>query len=229
MAVADSGYLFRLLDVGAPGRISDGVVFKRSPIGRQLHAGLLQLPSHSQLPRSHKTLPFAFIEDEAFQLREDIMRPFPGYREDPAERIFNYRPSRARRCVENAFGIPRARFIIFRGPINLSPENAKRAVKAACVLHIFLCMESNGRSSYSPVGFVDHEDVYGNMIDGAWRATTDTDSATFGLQPTQARKCAHSALQVRKQHAAYFAHEGKVPWLWKLLEIDEPADEEVQE
>ncbi|KAK8770697.1 hypothetical protein V5799_012837 [Amblyomma americanum] len=98
MAVVDSGYLFRLVDVGAPGRISDGGVFKRSPIGRKLHAGLLQLPSHSQLPGSNKTLPFAFIGDEAFQLREDFMRPFPGSREDPAERIFNYRLSRAR-CV----------------------------------------------------------------------------------------------------------------------------------
>ncbi|KAL1437656.1 hypothetical protein MTO96_048737 [Rhipicephalus appendiculatus] len=44
MAVADSGYLFRLIDVGAPGRISDGGVFKRSPIGRRLDAGQLQVP-----------------------------------------------------------------------------------------------------------------------------------------------------------------------------------------
>ncbi|KAL1469818.1 hypothetical protein MTO96_024800 [Rhipicephalus appendiculatus] len=230
MAVADSGYLFRLIDVGAPGRISDGGVFKRSPIGRRLDAGQLQVPSYSQLPGSNKALPYAFIGDEAFQLRNDFMRPFPGSREDPSERIFNYRLSRARRCVENAFGILQARFRIFRGPINLSPENAKRAVKAACVLHNFLCMESSGRYSYSPVGFADHEDVCGNVIHGAWRESLGTKSATFGLRPTRARRGARSALHVRKQYAEYFANEGNVPWQWKLLDIAEPnCEDEVQE
>ncbi|XP_064472498.1 uncharacterized protein LOC135386956 [Ornithodoros turicata] len=50
MAVADSSYLFHLIDIGAPGRMSDGGVFKRSPIGQRLHSGLLGLPSSQQLP-----------------------------------------------------------------------------------------------------------------------------------------------------------------------------------
>ncbi|CAN8015525.1 unnamed protein product, partial [Ixodes persulcatus] len=126
MAVADSSYVFRLIDVGAPGRMSDGGVLKRSPIGQRLQAGLLGLPSRAQLPGSEMILPYTFLGDEAFQLRPDFMRPYPGSRDEPAERCFNYRLSRARRCVENSFGILAARFRIFRGPMKLKPENAEK-------------------------------------------------------------------------------------------------------
>ncbi|KAK8787435.1 hypothetical protein V5799_022789 [Amblyomma americanum] len=57
---------------------------------------------------------------------------------DDYKRIFNYRLSRARRCVENAFGVMASRFRIFRRVINLLPENADYVVMASCVLHNFL-------------------------------------------------------------------------------------------
>lgn len=44
MAVIDSQYLFRLVDVGAPGRFSDGGIFQDSLIGKQMHEGKLNLP-----------------------------------------------------------------------------------------------------------------------------------------------------------------------------------------
>lgn len=79
MAVVDSAYVFRLIDVGAPGRISDGGVFKRSPIGKRLEACQLELPGVSRLPGTNAALPCAFVGDEAFQLRRDFMRPYPGF------------------------------------------------------------------------------------------------------------------------------------------------------
>lgn len=96
MAIVDSAYLFRLIDVGAPGRISDGGVFKRSPIGKRLEEDQLELPHVGKLPGTNAELPFTFVGDEAFQLRKDFLRPYPGFRDDPAERVFNYRLSRAR-------------------------------------------------------------------------------------------------------------------------------------
>lgn len=51
------------------------------------------------------------------------------------ERVFNYSLSRARRIVQNAFGILVSRFRIFEKPIALSPEKADSIVKTTCVLH----------------------------------------------------------------------------------------------
>ncbi|KAL3196047.1 hypothetical protein MRX96_045384 [Rhipicephalus microplus] len=51
MAVVDSQYLFRLGNVGAPGKFSDGGISQDSPIGEQLHEGELSLPRAAMLPR----------------------------------------------------------------------------------------------------------------------------------------------------------------------------------
>lgn len=49
--------------------------------------------------------------------------------------VYNYRLSRARRVVENAFGILVAKWCILRQPIIAKPEKVDVIVKAICVLH----------------------------------------------------------------------------------------------
>jgi len=58
-------------------------------------------------------MPYVFVGDEAFQLQENLMRPYPfcGVTED--QHTYNYRLSRTRRVVESAFGISAARWRIF--------------------------------------------------------------------------------------------------------------------
>ncbi|KAH8009219.1 hypothetical protein HPB51_013127 [Rhipicephalus microplus] len=56
MAVVDSQYLFRLVNVRAPGRFSDGGIFQDSSIGERLHEGELSLPRAAMLPRSGRAL-----------------------------------------------------------------------------------------------------------------------------------------------------------------------------
>lgn len=124
--------------------------------------------------------------------------------------------------MENAFGIMAARYRIFRTIIKLEPENARGVVKGACVLHNFLCEESGARSTYCPVGFADHEDAFGNVIDGTWRNEVSGVTSTFDLRASHSRNSSHSAQWVRNQYAQYFTKEGKVPWQWDMLNIPEP-------
>lgn len=56
----------------------------------------------------------------------------------PEERIYNYRVSRARRVVENAFGILASKFRIFEKPITLKLETVDKVVLACCAIHNWL-------------------------------------------------------------------------------------------
>lgn len=56
------------------------------------------------------------------------------------ERIFNYRLSRARRVVENAFGILAWRFRTLMNPIEVKVETVDQVVKTAYALHNWLRM-----------------------------------------------------------------------------------------
>jgi len=68
------------------------------------------------------------------------MRPFPRavVAQDEAKKVFNKRLSRARRVVENAFGILAQKWRVFFRPIELDVNTTEHVVKAACCLHNYL-------------------------------------------------------------------------------------------
>ena len=70
-------------------------------------------------------LPYTLVGDEIFPLKPWLIKPYPGSHLILGKRIYNYRQSRARRTIENAFGILAARWRIFRRPIRASPETAE--------------------------------------------------------------------------------------------------------
>ncbi|KAL1439360.1 hypothetical protein MTO96_010373 [Rhipicephalus appendiculatus] len=148
-----------------------------------------------------------------YKLRPDFMRPLPGSRTAPEEVIYNYRLSRARRCVENAFGILVSRWRIYERQINMEPDSVEVIVKATCVLHNFL--SSNAASTYCPPGYADFQDTFGTVSGGAWRQGPES-ATVFGLEKPKARNCAKVANAVRQQFVKYFSDEGQVPWQWKL-------------
>ena len=83
------------------------------------------------------------------------------------EAIFNYRLSRARRIIENTFGILASRWRIFRSPIIGLPDRVESFTKAAIALHNYL--QTTESSVYCPTGFVDGEDGSKNVVEGTWR------------------------------------------------------------
>ncbi|XP_011874591.1 PREDICTED: uncharacterized protein LOC105565753, partial [Vollenhovia emeryi] len=132
MAACDSNYKFTVFDVGAFGSESDGGVLSRSAFGKALNEGTLNIPKgKTHLPGSEKKTPFYFVGDEAFQMSTNMMRPYPGRNLNEEKKIFNYRLSRARRTIENTFGILVSRWRIFRKSICASPDVAEKLVVAA--------------------------------------------------------------------------------------------------
>ncbi|XP_037564174.1 uncharacterized protein LOC119443093 [Dermacentor silvarum] len=221
MAVVDSECKYVLIDVGAEGRLSDGGTFKNSDLGRALSHGQLDIPSLGRLPDTSTNTPYVFVGDEAFQLRKDFMRPFPARHLSDEKRIFNYRLSRATRCVENAFGITAARKRVLLRTINLQPENVDFVVKATRVLHNFLTI-------YNPQAhqFPDREESYGNVVAGNWRQTMQatTGNDFFSVRATHSRNHHVDPAAARDLFTDYFCSSaGQVPWQWHQPGVSEEA------
>lgn len=139
MAACDSSYKFTVVDCGAYGSNNDAGVFSRSAFGTALLNGTLNLPQgEANLPGSNTQTPCFFVGDEAFQLSTKMMRPYSGQHLEAKKRIFNYRLSRARRIIENTFGILVSRWRVFRKPISMNPKTVDKIVMATICLHNFL-------------------------------------------------------------------------------------------
>ncbi|XP_059915812.1 uncharacterized protein LOC132463568 [Gadus macrocephalus] len=140
LALVDSNYRFRVIQVGDFGRSSDGGVYAGSALGRGMETKTLHVPPSTSLPGAAHLgdVPHVMVGDAAFPLKPYLMRPYPGHHLTHNKRVFNYRLSRARMVVENAFGILSSRWKILHRRINLHPQNVDTLVLAACILHNFL-------------------------------------------------------------------------------------------
>ena len=105
-----TNFRFIYVNVGAQGRISDGGVFAHTSLHTAIEDKSAGLPEDDQLPFTNETLPYSLVADEAFPLRAYIMKPFAQRNLTYPQRAYNYRLSRARRTIENAFGILANRF-----------------------------------------------------------------------------------------------------------------------
>jgi len=98
-----------------------------------------------------------FIGDEAFPLSENLMKIYLGqHPKDSKERIFNYRVCRARRVVENVFGLSSSVFRVLRKPMLSEPEKAQLVAMTIACLHNFLRRSSDSAAIYTPPGTFDY-------------------------------------------------------------------------
>ncbi len=131
---------------------------------------------------------------------------------DKDERIFNYRLSRARRIVENAFGILANRF---RCLLRTLPQRVPTVISIvlACV-----CLHNLMRSRYPGPqnAVVDREDNHHNIIPGAWRETVDIpEVGNAGRRGNFATRDARDQRDYLK--AYYNAPIGAVEWQDRMV------------
>lgn len=155
MALGDANYKFLYYNIGAPGSNSDGGIFNSTVLCGKLMNVTLNLPRNSSLPGRTKKVPYSIVADNAFALREHLLNPYSRRKLSTAETVYNYRLSRARRIIENIFGIASARFRVLKRAMEHKPENVAKIVSAVCILHNF-CIEKS-QQLYAPVGFLDSE------------------------------------------------------------------------
>lgn len=159
---------------------------------------------------------YFIVGDDIFKLKTWLQRSFPGRSKlSEAQQIFNYRLSRARRVIENTFGILRARWRVFSRPIQVSVQTAEEITKAAVCPHNYL--RQTNSASYCPSGFVDSEEGSGDIRPGEWRQVVRNDSrgALFDIAPLRGKRYSNSAIEVREALMEYFVSDsGSLPWQW---------------
>lgn len=207
-ALVDGNYNFIFADVGCQGRISDAGVFRASKLHGMLMGDTLGFPLPEELPGRSMKIPYFFVGDSAFALGENLMKPYPGdFAKRTPQRIFNYRLSRARRIVENAFGISSSVFRVLRKPMLLEPQTAQLIVMTVILLHNYL--RAHSPNWYTPTGTLDHE-VNGVLLEGSWR--DDGDMTSMLPVRNAPRRSTNYCQAIRDELADYFVNEGSVEW-----------------
>ncbi|KAK3910287.1 Protein ALP1-like [Frankliniella fusca] len=177
-------------------------------------------------------LPYVIVGDEAFTLSSHFMVPKGGQFLPDYWNIYNYRLSRARRVIENAFGIMTARWRVLRRCLHLQAGEEKvRAVVSACVVlhNFFVQNEENvldAAHRYIPAGYVDLEEG-GRQVPGRWRAEVRQEDNL--LQPAAPRRDVQldpsagpgtdaQGMAVQRQFRDYFlSRAGRIPWQWEHM------------
>lgn len=216
MGVADANYKLIYVDVGCNGRISDGGVFSNCSLHDALESKQLPLPEPEPLPQRCLPVPYIMVADDAFAMTSYILKPY-GYRNQPApNRIFNYRLSRARRVIENVFGIMSSKFRVLRKPINLAPDKVKDVTLAICTLHNFLMSTSK---NYLCSGSVDFENPSTHeIVNGEWRNDPPPEGTLYPLERGRQRNYAISQKEVRDEFREYFmTTAGEVQWQYQFI------------
>lgn len=202
MAVVDAHYQFLYVCVGAQGSANDASVFNASSFGKATKNSNnpLCLPPTTTLPHLDIETPMVFVADEAYPLTTYLMKPFSSRGFSASERIYNYRLSRARRVVENAFGILVNRFRILRGNMQLQPNQVNDVVLACCVLHNFMRKQSSSLTQNSTSADQQEPDRMEIVQHVPRKAGANYNS---------------SAKKIRDKLATYSVTGGQVSWQWK--------------
>ncbi|CAK1598760.1 unnamed protein product [Parnassius mnemosyne] len=213
-AIVNANYEFIYVHTGTNGSVGDGSIWKSTGFYKKLENNELDLPPPSILPGADISVPYVFLGDSAFALKNNFMKPFPFKNITHDQRIFSYRLSRARRVDENTFAILSSRFRVFRSHIGVQVNNMDPIVLACCALHNFLRKQT---LSYIIPRYIDRENTKNfTFHKGDWRNNTEGLSS---LQRTSENQRNSEGSEVRNTFMNYFSSVGCVSFQEKMIEI----------
>ncbi|XP_071574504.1 uncharacterized protein [Temnothorax nylanderi] len=196
MAICDAHYRFTWLDIGDYGSLNDAGIWSNTEMSTALENNTVSLPPELYLPHTNIAVPFALVGDEGFPLKK---------------------LSRARRIIENAFGILVARWQIFQGSICFKLETVEAIVQATCCLHNFIISTNYLNNRYIQEDFIDREGPNGELIEGVWRSSIQH-SAINRVGRVGANIGSVAAMRQRDILAQYFvSDDGSIPWQWEMI------------
>ena len=104
MALAGPEYECLYPNVGYNGTVNDSGIWNKVTLLQGIQHESVKLPDEEKLSNDDIT-PFVFLGDDAFALKNFMIKPFPQQGLTRERRVYNYRHSRARKISENLFGI----------------------------------------------------------------------------------------------------------------------------
>ena len=116
------------------------------------------------------------------------------------------RCSRARRIIENAFGIATSRFRIFRKPIIVNTEKVILITRSVVALHNFVmkkCVSQIENYSYCPPSNVDQESPSG-VVPGDWRKEEAVCDGLLSIEKFGSNNYSRTEKKVRDRFKNYF-------------------------
>ena len=147
----------------------------------------------------------------AFGIGNRLMNPFSIRNMEYHERIFNYRLSRARRVVENAFGILANKFRVLLRTMAQTPVTCRKIITSCVILHNLFRI----RYPAAHNNLMDLEDQNLNVTQGAWRH----DKVLLDVFHERARNTGtQEGRHIRRYLGHYFTSSaGSVPWQDKII------------
>ena len=134
--MVSSDYKFIWADVSGKGSASDAQIYNHSDLKKGLeNDDIMGWPRPDPLPNDTQDVPCFIVGDDAFALRTYLMKPYSARKLTREERIYNYRLSRARRVIENTFGVLVNRFQVLLTTMQHHAETVGLIVKACVLLH----------------------------------------------------------------------------------------------
>ena len=211
MALVDAQYRFIWVDLGGNGHMSDAQIFNASELKECIEDDSIGFPEPAHMPTDDKDMPYYILADDAFALRTYLMKPYSQRGMSQEQRIYNYRISRGRRVVENAFGILANRWQVLLTTMQQGPDVVRVIVEACILLHNIMRNRFPGVQNV----LLDHEDEQHNLLPGQWRENANMREV---YQAVGRNRDTTAAKRQREYLKLYFnSHAGSVPWQERMI------------